>query len=156
MSTQSSTTAWSIVLVRAALGSVMLVHGLGKLLQVGPTATPLGEFAGTLSSLGVPLPELFAWVVALVETFGGLCVLVGLLTRYAAAAVAINMFVATVVVHVPRGFAVSDGGFEFTFVLFLLAIALVLSGAGPKLSLERALFDRRSGSNRRVTSNPSE
>jgi putative oxidoreductase len=134
-----SATAWSIVLVRLALGLVIFIHGVGKLLQIGPTATPPAEFTGFLASLGIPLPGLFTWIVALVETIGGLFILVGLLTRFAAAAVGIDMLVATLLVHVPEGFSVSNGGFEYTFVLFLLAVALVISGAGPKLSLDRAL-----------------
>ena len=143
MATRSTTTTtdWGIALVRLAVGVVMVVHGVGKLFGVGPSATGLDQFAGFVGGLGVPLPTLAALGVALVETVGGLFVLVGLLTRYAAALFAADMLVATLLVHLPNGFSVSDGGYEFTLTLFLAALALVLLGSGS-LSVDRAVLGR--------------
>lgn len=126
--------------LRIGIGTIMTVHGLGKL-GIGPAATPegIGGFAGFLVSLGVPLPSVAAWVVTMVELVGGLLLLVGLFVRYAAVLIAADMVVATLLVHLPNGFAVSDGGYEFTFLLALASISLVLSGPGV-LSLERALL----------------
>jgi putative oxidoreductase len=120
----------------------MLVHGLGKL-DVGPLANGSGVagVVGFFASLGIPAPTLFAWVVTLVEVGGGLLVVLGLLTRYAAALVAVDMAVATVLVHLPNGFGVSNGGYEFTLLLALTAVSVVLSGPG-RLSLETVLFGR--------------
>ncbi|SEW23301.1 DoxX family protein [Natrinema salifodinae] len=139
-STAAGGTQWNPVVLRLALGIALAVAGVGKLFTVGPKATAMSEFAGTLASLGVPAPTVVAWCVALAEASGGLLLLVGLLTRYAAAVGAAIMFVATTLVHLPNGFVASDGGFEYTLVLFLVAVALVLSGPGA-LSLERAVFD---------------
>lgn len=134
----------NILLTRVALGVVILVHGIGKLFGVGPAATGPGipGFEGFLTSLGVPSPLLFAWIVALVETLGGLFILFGLLTRVAAALVAVDMAVAAYLVHLPNGFVATDGGYELVFVLFVLAVSLVISGDGGRLSLERAVFGR--------------
>jgi putative oxidoreductase len=88
--------------------------------------------------MGIPVAIVFAWIVTIVELGGGLLILAGVLTRYAALLFAVDMAVATVLVHLPNGFLASDGGVELTLVLFLVAIALALQGAGP-LSLEREL-----------------
>lgn len=127
--------------MRLALGIAFVVAGAGKLLGVGPKAGSVGGFAGFLASLGVPAPGLMAWVVALVELGGGILLLLGLFVRIAALGLAIDMLVATVIVHVPNGYLVSNGGYELTLTLMLLSVAVVLSGPGM-LSLETALFGR--------------
>lgn len=136
--------AWIPVPLRVGVGTIMTVHGLGKL-GIGPTATPGGVagFSEFLASLGLVGAPILAWVVTLVELVGGLCLLAGLVVRPVAVLVALDMLVATVLVHAPNGFAVSDGGYEFTFLLFLTAVSLVLSGPGI-LSLDRALFGDKS------------
>lgn len=131
---------WSPLFIRIALGIVFLVAGVGKVFAVGPKATGIAGFAGFLASLSVPMPTLFAWLVGLLELVGGLLLLVGLFTRYAAVLLAIDMLVATWLVHLPSGFAVGNGGYEYTLVLMLVSIALVFSGPG-RLALEYAIFD---------------
>ncbi len=133
-------TQWSPVFMRLGLGIIFIVAGAGKVFGIGPKSTGgISGFAGFLAQLGVPAPELFAWIVALVELVGGLFILAGLFTRYMAALVATDMAVAIWLVHIPNGFAVDNGGYEFPLALLLLAIALILSGPGA-LSLERAIF----------------
>lgn len=132
------TAEYGPVMIRIGLGIVYFVHGLGKLLGVGPTAVGVGGFSGFLGQLGVPAPVVFAWVVALVETVGGLALLLGILTRFAAALIAVDALVATLLVHLPAGFVATEGGYEFTFVLLLAALSLVLTGPGA-LSLERTI-----------------
>lgn len=129
------------LIVRIALAIPLVVSGVGKLLNVGPKAYGIEGFAGVLAGLGVPAPELFAWVVGLVELLGGLLIAAGLFTRYAAALAAVTMAAATLLVHAPNGFVVSEGGYEYTLVLTLIAVSLALSGPGA-LSLERAVFGR--------------
>ena len=138
----SSETAiqWSSVLVRLTLAIPMLVSGVGKVFAVGPKAMGISNFAGFLANLGVPLPTAVAWGVGLVELLGGLLLLVGLLVRVAGGLVAVVMFAATVLVHLPNGYPASDGGVELTLTLCLVALVVVLIGPGA-LSLEHALFD---------------
>lgn len=125
---------------RLALGIVMVVHGAGKLFGIGPSAMPITEFTRFIATLGFPAASLFAWLVALIEFGGGILVLLGLFTRYAALGIALDMFVATALVHFKNGFPHTSGGYEYTLVLFLVALSLVVSGAG-KLSVTQALFD---------------
>ncbi|MFC6990327.1 DoxX family protein [Haladaptatus sp. GCM10025707] len=129
-----------LLLVRLTLGLVMVVHGSGKLFAVGPVAMPLGQFEGFLASMGVPLAGLVAVVVAVVEFLGGVLLVAGLFTRYAALGVAGVMFGATVLVHLPNGFANSNGGVEFTLVLTVVALSLVAMGPGA-YSIAELVFD---------------
>jgi putative oxidoreductase len=132
---------WSPALLRLALGGIVLIHGLGKLLGVGPAAIEGGVdgFIGYLMSLGVPFPEIAAWVVTIVETVGAVLVLLGILTRYVAALIAIDMAGAVWFAHLSQGLVASGG--ELPIVLGLVAIALVLSGPG-RPSVERAALGR--------------
>ena len=126
--------------LRLALGSVFVMHGSQKLF--GAFSGPgIAGFQGFLSSLHVIFPEFFGIVVASVEFFGGLLMILGLFTRYAALLGAVNMFFAFWLVHMKKGFFSSSGGYEFVLTLFLIAVALVLTGSG-KFSLDRLLFKK--------------
>jgi len=136
---------WSTVPLRIALALPLLVHGLGNVgIGVAGPGSIL-EFAQFLeNAAGVPFPVIGAAIVTAVEIVGGFAILVGLFTRYIAAIVAFEMLVATVTVHLPNGYlVVQDGppGVELSLTLFLIAIALVLTDSGPKLSLDRLLVD---------------
>ena len=131
---------WSVLFVRLAVGLVFLVHGFGKLFGVGPFPFGLSGTAGFLAGLGFPSAMFFAWVLALVETLGGLAIILGLFTRYAALLVGIDMIFALLLVHIPSGFYESNG--EIALVLLLAAISLLFSGAGKHLVLEKAWFSK--------------
>lgn len=135
---------FSPVALRLGFGAILFVHGIGRF-NLGPFASESGVegFASFLGGgLGIPAPLVFAWIVTIVEVVGGTLIFVGLFTRFAAALAVVDMFVAMVLFHVPRGFsAYADAGFEYTMMLTLVGIALVLSGPGS-LSLERAVFGR--------------
>ncbi len=119
---------WGPIALRFALGTVFVAHGWGKL------SGPLGTSEGfNIEGWGWPYPVLWAWLAALVEFFGGLLVIVGLFTRFAAALIACVMVVAILKVKVSRGFV---GGFEFDFALLLIALSLALTGSG-RLSVDR-------------------
>lgn len=133
-------TQWNPVVLRLALGIVFVVSGTGKVLGTGPKASGIAGFSEMLAGLGLPVPTLFAWGVGLVELVGGILLLAGLFTRYVAGLLAVVMAVATVLVHLPEGFVAGDGGIEYTLVLTLVSLALVLSGPGA-CSLERYLFN---------------
>ena len=119
---------WGGLLLRLALGTVLMVHGWAKL--CGPVGTPLGF---NIDGWGWPYPVFWAWAVALVEFFGGLFIVVGFFTRFAAACIAGVMAVAILKVKHASGFV---GGFEFDFALLMIALALVLSGGG-RMSVDR-------------------
>lgn len=125
------------LLLRLGVGIIFFVHGLGKLLNIGPSAVGVSNFAGFLAGMGVPLALLLAWVVAIVETFGGLAILVGFKTRLAALLVAIDIGVAILLVHLKNGFSAGNGGYEFVLLLFLASLALAFRGPGKKLAVDK-------------------
>lgn len=111
-------------ILRFALGIMFFVHGYQKLFQQGFNG--VGEF---FAGLGIPLAMFFAYVVTLVEFFGGIFLILGVFVRWSSALLSIIMLVATFVVHLPNGFT-GEGGYEWTFVLFFALLSLVLSGPG--------------------------
>ena len=123
----------ALLLVRVALGVVFVMHGWQKLTTIGHAG-----FAGMLASMGVPFPAAFAAIVLAVELGGGLAILAGLLARPAGLLLAVNMLVAGSLVHLKNGFFLPNG-FEFTFVLMLLSLAITAAGAGA-YSLDARLF----------------
>jgi putative oxidoreductase len=128
----------SYPIVRVTAGLLLMPHGAQKLFGwfggYGLTAT--GEFFATQLSLQPGL--LFALLAGMVEFFGGLALVLGLLTRPAALAVAFLMAVAAFGVHLPNGFFWTDGGLEYPLMWGLLALAIVLQGGG-RYSLDRRL-----------------
>ncbi len=82
-------------LVRLVTGGVFLNEGVLKFLD--PAANGAGRFAG----IGIPAPEVFGPLVAVVETVGGLLVILGLLTRPAALALLVDISVAIVTTKIP-------------------------------------------------------
>jgi putative oxidoreductase len=129
---------FSYPIIRITAGLLLMPHGAQKLFGwfggYGLTAT--GEFFATQLSLQPGL--LFALLAGMVEFFGGLALVLGLLTRPAALAVAFLMAVAAFGVHLPNGFFWTDGGLEYPLMWGLLALAIVLQGGG-RYSLDRRL-----------------
>ena len=91
-------------------------------------------FGGFLKQMGIPLPMVFAWAVALLETVGAVLLVLGLGTRILAVGFAIDMLVAIFVAK--RGFmkatftAQQGASWEFDFALLAGALALLFTGAG--------------------------
>lgn len=127
---------WGIAVLRIAVGIVFLAHGGQKLFMVG-----FGGVAGFLGQLGIPAPMLAAVIVTLVEFLGGLAILLGLFTRWAAIPLALNMAVAILTVHLPGGFFLPDG-YEYALTLLAANVALALLGSG-EASVERLLEKRK-------------
>jgi uncharacterized membrane protein YphA (DoxX/SURF4 family) len=85
----------AVLLVRVMVGVVFLTEGVQKFLDPG------GLGAGRFAKIGIPWPELMGPFVGVVEVVGGALVLLGLLTRLAAAALVIDMVVAIVSTKIP-------------------------------------------------------
>jgi putative oxidoreductase len=125
-----------LLVLRLALGAVFIVHGGQKLFQLG-----LAGSANMMSQMGVPAPGLVGPALAIVEPLAGVALVLGLLTRVAGLAVAIDMLGAIFTFHLPNGFFVPMG-IEFPMMLCASGLALALVGAGP-ISVDRVLDQRR-------------
>jgi putative oxidoreductase len=129
---------WGAFLLRLVLGIAMVWHGYDKVIPSGGfhggnTFSALNHHGHFVASLG--LPYWLGYVSALTEFIGGILLILGLLTRFAAFLVSINMLVALVLVNRHHGYA----GSEYSMALFAIAVMLVFYGAGA------AALDRRIG-----------
>jgi len=123
-SNQSSNQSWGITILRVVIGIVFLAHGVQKIFEYGFHGT-----AGAFAGMGIPLPAVSSAAVALVEFLGGAALIVGLLTRWAAALNGFDMVVAILVVHLKNGF-LKPGGFEHPLAMLAACVALVMLGPG--------------------------
>jgi putative oxidoreductase len=78
------------------------------------------------------------------EFFGGLALVLGLLTRPAALVTALAMLVAIFAVHIGNGLFVSNNGYEYALTLFAVTLALAIQGAG-RFALDGVLMGRLAG-----------
>ena len=129
------------LVVRLTAGGMLLVHGIMKLMpmaQQGFAAT-IGAFAtGSMARRGIEPAIVAAYAVFFIETIGAVLIILGLFTRFIAAAAAIEFAVITFVAHWPQGFAWSRGGWEYPLFWGLILLAIALRGGGP-YSLDRKL-----------------
>ena len=133
-STQASLAALSL---RLLLGIVVFAHGAQKL---------FGWFGGYglqgtgqwMASIGLEPGVLMAALAGSAEFFGGVFLLLGLLTRASALVLAVTMLVAIFSVHIGNGLFMSNNGYEFGLALLAGTVALLIAGAGS-FSADRAL-----------------
>jgi len=124
-----------LTVLRVITGTIFVAHGAQKLFVYG-----LDGVAGGFAQMGIPFPTIVGPLVGIVELFGGLALIAGLLTRLAGAGLAVNMLGAFLLVHLPAGFFLPNG-YEFVMMLGASAITLTLTGAG-RYSID-ALIGRR-------------
>ena len=111
-----------LLVLRIALGAVMIAHGYQKVFG------GMQHFQQMLHGLGIP--TWMAYLTAAAEFGGGILVTVGILTRFAAFAILIDMLVAITKVHLHHGL-VGPVGFEFPMGMAAIAFSLIFTGAGP-------------------------
>jgi putative oxidoreductase len=125
----------ALLALRLVLGIIMIAHGYPKVFG--------GGIHGHLQMVGsLGLPPWLGYLSASTEFFGGVLLLLGLVTRVVAIAIAIEMFIVIAKVHWHAGLT-GQGGYQFPLALGVIAFALIFLGAGP-ISLDR-LFLRDKG-----------
>jgi len=133
---------WAPLALRLPVGVIFAAHGAQKLFGWfgGYGLEGTGQWMG---SVGLAPGYLMALLAGAAEFFGGLALILGLLVRPAAAALAFAMAVAILAVHVDKGLFMANNGYEFGLALLAASVALVIGGAG-RLSVDRALAVRGS------------
>jgi putative oxidoreductase len=123
-------------LLRITLGAILIPHGCQKLFGMfgGMGFT---RFAALFDQLGYRPGAFWIAVVGLTELVGGLMLIFGLFTRFAALAVVIFMINA---VHFTsaKGFFWTAGGSEFSILLLVVALVYLIKGGGD-YSIDKAM-----------------
>ena len=131
----STSDNWGLLGLRLVTGVIFIAHGLPKFGFMGGGG--LEGTAAWLGGMGVPLPMLNAVLVASSETVGGVMLIVGFMTRFAAATQVIAMLVAIFMVHWSNGFT-ANGGYQWALLMAAAAFALMMDGAG-RYSVDRMM-----------------
>ena len=123
----------SWLLIRLTVGLMLLPHGIPKAMAgVAATAASALERRGVGAGAAEPL----AVVLIVLETIGGLCIALGLFTRFFAAAITIEMAVIAYN-YVPK-FGWTGPGYEYPLMWCLVMLAIALRGGGP-FSMDRKI-----------------
>ena len=113
-------------LVRVIIGIMFLMHVSGKF-KAGADAIATNIFAKN----GIEPALLWTYVIIFLESVGGVCLFIGLFTRFFAAALAIEMLVALLFVHLPKGYAAGGGGYEYVLLIGVVCFTIAIRGGGP-------------------------
>jgi putative oxidoreductase len=119
-------------LLRAVIGYILFMHGWAKL-GMGVAAV-----TGAMAKNGLEPGSFFAYAAIFLETVGAACLVVGLFTRFFAAALAIEMAIAFLVVHLPKGFSAAHGGYEYVLLIGIVLFAIAIRGGG-RYSVDRLI-----------------
>lgn len=135
-----SNAGYAPLALRIPVGIIFMAHGAQKLFGwfggYGLEGT-----GGWMESIGLAPGFLMALLAGSAEFFGGLFILLGLLTRLSSVALALTMVVAIFFVHFANGLFMSNNGYEFGLALLAASVSLALSGSG-KLSLDNKLSEK--------------
>ena len=131
----------AFTVLRLVVGVIFFAHGAQKLLGWFGGYGFQGTM-GFFEHMGMPAPV--AFLIICTEFFGGLGLIVGLLSRIAALGIGVEMIGAIFLVHLPNGFFMNwagtqkGEGFEYHLLAIAAAAVLLLRGSGA-FSLDRRL-----------------
>ena len=120
----------ALLLLRIGVGVIFILAGWGKLTGIEGTQ-------GFFGSIGIPLPGLMAWVVALVEFVGGIMVLFGAYIRIPSILLAVIMVVAIITTKFGQEFT----AYRLDLMLLLVSASLAMLGSG-KFSVDDKLGNK--------------
>jgi putative oxidoreductase len=139
---------WGATLARLTVGLVMLPHGLQK------TVGAFGGygFSGTMGFLTstVGLPTIIAFLVIMAESVGALALILGFMSRFCAASLAVVMVGAAFMAHSEHGLFMNwsgqqaGEGFEYHLLVIGACLSVVVTGGGA-LSIDGMMSRLKSG-----------
>ena len=129
--------AIGLLVLRLVIGLILAAHGAQKLFGWwgGPGMT---KWTAGMTRMRIRPAVPWAWTSALAEFFGGLGLAAGLLIPLPNLAILGAMLVAIALVHWPKGFWNTKGGFEFNLSILAAIAAVAFAGPGA-YSLDAAL-----------------
>ena len=111
--------------VRVIVGVMFLMHVSVKF-KAGVAAVA----ANTLAKNGIEPALMWAYVIMFLESVGGICLIIGLFTRFFAAALAIEMLIAFLFVHLSKGYSAGAGGYEYVLLIGAVCLVIAMRGGG--------------------------
>lgn len=136
-----SNNSFAAFALRLPVGLTFMAHGAQKLFAWfgGYGLEGTGQW---MASIGIEPGYFMALLAGSAEFFGGLALVLGLLVRPAAFALAITMLVAIFSVHFSNGLFMSNNGYEFALALLAVTVSLLVSGAG-NLALDNLIAKKQ-------------
>ena len=136
----TSNAGLSALVLRVPVGIVLAAHGAQKLFAWfgGYGLEGTGQY---MESIGLAPGFLMALLAGSAEFFGGLALVLGVLTRPAALVSAFTMLMAIFTAHISNGLFLSNGGYEYALALFAATLSLVFSGAG-RLAVDNLIANK--------------
>ncbi|QUM88747.1 DoxX family protein [Moritella sp. 36] len=138
----TSDNTFSALPLRLVAGIIFTAHGAQKLFAWfgGYGLEGTGQW---MESIGLAPGYLMAMMAGSAEFFGGLLLILGLLTRPTALVLSLTMIVAIFSTHIDNGLFVSNSGYEFALALFAISLSIMLQGGG-KLSIDSLIVSKLS------------
>jgi putative oxidoreductase len=124
---------YSYAFMRFCTGAILFPHGWQKLFY-GDAA----RAAEGIAAHGAPFALPLAYAVVFTEFFSAALLAVGLLTRFAALTIIIQMAVITFVWQWPNGYFWTSRGYEYPLLWMLLCIGIFFRGGG-RYSIDRLM-----------------
>ena len=130
--------------VRLIVGGGLAYHGYPKIF----TADGHASFLHIMQEMGVPFPEVMAWVIGCLEFFGGLCLFTGMFVSLVGLLIVIEMAVNLIAALLNGGFPPPLNpnqplpGYEQTLLYLFGAMALWIGGSGG-FSITRLFVPRQ-------------
>ncbi len=122
-----------LAVLRVAVATIFIRHGAQKLFVFG-----FAGVTGAFTHMGVPFPGLMGPLIGVLEFFGGIALVIGLLTRLVALGFVCDMLGAILLVQLKNGFS----RYELEFLLLGSSVALAIMGAG-RFSVDALIADRQ-------------
>lgn len=139
---------WAAVPLRLIVGYGFIAHGVAKW-SAGPE-----HFGKLLQVIGTPAPGATAWIVMLLEIFGGVAIVAGLFVEIVSIPLIVSMLVAMFTIHIHYGYSsvhtigltaagpvFGPPGYEINLLYIGALLTVAVIGSGP-LSMDRWLFAR--------------
>jgi putative oxidoreductase len=126
--------------LRVPVGIILMGHGSQKLFGWfgGYGLTGTGQW---MASMGLEPGYLMALLSGSSEFFGGMALLLGLLTRPAAFVTGFTMLVAIFSVHISHGLFLQNNGYEYALALLAVCVSLIIQGSG-RFGIDRLIAAR--------------
>lgn len=120
----SSSPNLALLILRVAGSLPVLYHGSAILFGAfgGPGPQSFAAF--------MHQPTVVGYLVGLAQLAGGIAILTGALQRIGSLCLIVVMVGAIFLVHLPHGFDIGKGGYEFALTILLISLGLLISGPG--------------------------